>query len=119
MERRIEEISIINSNIQNRNISNNFELILVTAETIKSVFLSILGKSEIYRYSNEDTLQEIRDLTEKAEIFFGRSKAKSLTAISILVLPPKKVGLYVSNKLRCRALKHAVVEALNLVLSKK
>jgi len=119
MERRIEEISIINSNIQNRDISNNFELILVTAETIKSVFLSILGKSEIYRYSNEDTLQEIRDLTEKAEIFFGRSKAKSLTAISILALPPKKVGLYVSNKLRCRALKHAVVEALNLVLSKK
>jgi len=119
MERRIEEISIINSNIQNRGISNNFELILVTAETIKSVFLSILGKSEIYRYSNEDTLQEIRDLTEKAEIFFGRSKAKSLTAISILALPPKKVGLYVSNKLRCRALKRAIVEALNLELSKR
>lgn len=119
MERRIEEISIINSNIQNRGISNNFELTLVTAETLKSAFLSILDKSEIYRYSNEDTLQEIRDLTEKAEIFFGRSKAKSLTAISILVLPSKKVGLYVSNKLRCRALKHAVVEALNLELCKK
>ena len=118
MERRIEEISIINSNIQSRGISNNFELILVTAETIKSVFLIILGKSEIYRYSNEDTLQEIRDLTEKAEIFFGRPNAKSLTAISILALPPKKVGLYVSNKLRCRALKRAVVEALNLELSK-
>jgi hypothetical protein len=91
---------------------------LVTAETIKYVFLIILGKSEIYRYSNEDTLQEIRDLTEKAEIFFGRPKAKSLTAVSILALPPKKVGLYVSNKLRCRALKYAVVEALNLELSK-
>jgi hypothetical protein len=118
MERKIEEISIINSNIHNRGIYSAFELILITAETIRSVFLIILGKSEIYRYSNEDTLQEIRDLTAKAEIFFGRPKTKTLTAISILALPPKTVGLYVSNKLRCRALKRAVVEGLNIELSK-
>ena len=119
MEGKTQEIEILRLNKDSRVIANNLEITLITVESIKSDFYNIFYKSTAYWYCNEAILQEIRELTLRAETVFNRAKAKSLTALSILALPSKSVGLHASNKLRCRALRHYFLAGLMVERSEK
>jgi len=112
IEIKSEEISIIKSNIQNRVISDNFDINFVTTKTINSAFLSIYDKSQMYKYSSKGVLTEIEEWTALAEAFLGPSEAKSLTARSFWFFPLKRVTPHVMNQIRCRVLRRSVVEAL-------
>jgi len=61
IEIKSEEISIIKSNIQNRVISDNFDMNFVTTKTINSAFLSIYDKSQMYKYSSKGVLTETEE----------------------------------------------------------
>jgi len=113
-ERKTQEVESIRVNMDSRAAPNNLEATLVTVDSTRAAFLNVFDKSAAYWYSNEAILQEIRELTLAAEIVLNRAKARSITALSILALPSKRVGLRASNKLRCRAFRRHLLEGILL-----